>query len=432
MSTQPPPEQPPQGSLPPSQPPPEQPAAGGPYQAPPPGGHPPAGAQFAPAQPPQEQLPPPQPVPGQPVVQDPSRPPPSVPPGGYLPPPGPPPAAPTTRAPQQQPPRKRTGGITCLIVVIVLVVLGLGFFAMVMVALRQGAGPTTTTWTGTTGDAVGVIKITGLISTVSQVSPLFGASAGSENITAQIRKAAADDSVKALIIRINSPGGSAAGSQEIYQAVQEYRDTTGKPVIASMGDIAASGGYYVAAPATKIMASPATLTGSIGVIIETLEYHELMEKIGVSGNPITSGKYKDMGSPLRSMRPDERALFKAMVDDVYDQFVEAVAEGRGMTKEEVKRLADGRAYTGRQAKKVKLVDEVGTFRDAIRLAAKEGGIKGEPTVKFFGRVTLLDALMGDIGSRARQQYYPPGLLFDSRLWLTPDLLLSQRVGPELE
>ncbi len=302
---------------------------------------------------------------------------------------------------------------------------------MVMVAMRQGAGTTATTWAGTTGDAVGVVKITGLISTVSQVSPFFGAATGSEAITAQIRKAAGDRSVKALVIRINSPGGSAVGSQEIYQAIQQYQQDTKRPVVASMGDMAASGGYYVAAPADQIMAAPATLTGSIGVIIETLEYHELLEKIGVSGNPITSGKYKDMGSGFRPMLPEERQLFKAMVDDVYDQFLGHVAEGRGMKKEEVKRLADGRVYTGRQAQKVGLVDELGTFRDAIKLAAKEAGIKGEPTVKFFGRVTLLDALMGDISS-ASKQYYPPGLLFDSRLWPTPDLLISQQVGPELK
>lgn len=397
----------------------------------------PSPVQPAPEQPSATQLPPPQPSPGTPLGPPPSawpaaeaQPGPQAPPpGGYRPPPGPPPSAPQRAPAPQQPPRRRGGGLTCLIVIIVLIVLGLGFFAMVMVAMRQGTGATTTTWAGTTGEAVGVVKITGLISTVSQVSPLFGAATGSEAVTAQIRKAAADKSVKALIIRINSPGGSAVGSQEIYQAVQQYRHETKKPVIASMGDVAASGGYYVAAPADKIMASRATLTGSIGVIIETMEYHELLDKIGVSGNPITSGKYKDMGSPFREMRPDERELFKAMVNDIYDQFLDDVAQGRGMKKEAVKRLADGRAYTGRQAQKVGLVDELGTFRDAIKLAAKEAGITGEPTVKFFGRVTLLDALLGDISSASRQ-YCPPGLLFDSRLWPTPDLLISRQVGPE--
>ncbi len=427
MSTQPPNDRPtPDSSA--SGPPPDQPAA-----------EEPLGQQPAPEQPSGTQLPPPQPAPGTPFGPPPTswptaeapRQPQAPPPGGYRPPPGsPPPGLQAAPAPQQRPPRRRGGGLTCLIIVIVLIVLGLGFFAMVMVAMRQGAGTTTTTWAGTTGDAVGVVKITGLISTMSQISPLFGAAAGSETITGQIRKAAADKSVKALVIRINSPGGSAAGSQEIYQAIREYRQNTKRPVVASMGDIAASGGYYVAAPADKIVAAPATMTGSIGVIIETMEYHELLGKIGVSGNTITSGNYKDMGSPLRAMTAEERKIFKAMVDDVYEQFVEAVAEGRGMKKEEVKRLADGRVYTGRQAQKVGLVDELGTFRDSIRVAAREAGITGEPTVKFFGRVTLLDALMGDIGS-ASKQYYPPGLLFDSRLWLTPDFLISQQVGPEL-
>jgi len=313
--------------------------------------------------------------------------------------------------------------MTCLIIAIVLIVCFAGLLGLVAFIVHQ-AGPTQTTWPGTSGEAVGVVRITGII--MSGGASLFGVGAGSETITSQIRRASKDSSVKVLVVRINSPGGSAAASQEIYQAIREYQKATHRPVVASMGDVAASGGYYCASAANKIMAAPATLTGSIGVIMETMQYGDLMRKIGVSSDPITSGRYKDTGSPFRPMRPDERQLMQAMVNDVYDQFVEAVAEGRGMKKEQVRELADGRAYTGRQAKKVKLVDELGTFRDAIRLAGKLANIKGEPTVKFFERVTPFAALFGEMDSSSSRTPMPAGLLFDRRLWPVVDPVMVPR------
>jgi len=337
---------------------------------------------------------------------------------------------PGARPPMGPPPPRRSGGsTTCLIVAIVVIVAFLGLVGMGMLFFRQAA-PTPTTWAGTTGDTVGVVRVTGIIATGGDVAGLFGAAAGSEGITSQIRRASKDNSVKALVIRINSPGGSAAASQEIYQAIREYQKDTKRPVIASMADVAASGGYYVAAACDQIVAAPATLTGSIGVIMETMDYHQLMDKIGVSSKPITSGKYKDMGSPFRAMRPDERQLMQTMVNDVYDQFVDAVAAGRKMDKAEVKRLANGRVFTGRQALAVKLVDSTGTFRDAIRVAAQKAGIKGEPTVKFFERVSVFSTLFGEMDSRAQRTIVPTGLLFDRRLWPVMDLGVV-RSQPEL-
>ena len=181
-----------------------------------------------------------------------------------------------------------------------------------------------------------------------------------------------------------------------------------------MADVAASGGYYVAAPCTKIVALPATMTGSIGVIMETIEYHKLMSNLGVESNTLTSGPHKDMGSRLRAMTPEDEKLFRAMIDDVYDQFVEAVAEGRQMDKAAVKKLADGRVYTGRQALEAGLIDELGTFHESIMLAASEAGIKGEPTVRFIGRMTLLDVLTSEVEAAAPLD--PASLLLlDSRL-----------------
>ena len=315
--------------------------------------------------------------------------------------------------------------MTCLIIAIVLIVCFAGLLGLIVFFVHQ-AGPTQTTWRGTSAEAVGVVRITGVIMSGGGGASLFGVGAGSETVTSQIRRAAKDSSAKALVIRINSPGGSAAASQEIYQAIREYEKDTHRPVVASMGDVAASGGYYCASAADKIVAAPATLTGSIGVIMETMQYGDLMRKIGVSSDAITSGRYKDMGSPFRPLRPDERQLMQAMVNDVYDQFVEAVAEGRGMRKAQVRELADGRAYSGRQALKVKLVDEVGTFRDAIRLAGKLANIKGEPTVKFFERMTPFAALFGEIDSSGARTPLPPGLLFDHRLWPVVDPMMAPR------
>ncbi|MBM3498767.1 MAG: signal peptide peptidase SppA [Armatimonadetes bacterium] len=359
---------------------------------------------------------------------------PSAPPvGGYRPPPGPPPSYPVTpmAAPAPAPKKKSSGAITCLIVVIVLMAIGLGGLALLAVAMGPSSS-TTPTWPGATGDTVGVISVEGLITGGGQISPFFGATAGSDFVTSQFRKATEDHSVKAIVLRINSPGGSAAASQEIYQAVEQYRSETKKPVVASMGDVAASGGYYVAAPCTKIVALPATMTGSIGVIIETLEYHELMKRFGVKGNTITSGAHKDMGSPFRAITGEEKRIFQTMIDDVYDQFVTAVAEGRKMDKAKVKQLADGRVYTGRQAKAKGLVDDLGTFRDAIDKAAELAGIKEDPTVKFFGRMTLFEAMFGEVSSRPPVQNFPPGLLFDGRLWPMGDALLTDAAVPRLQ
>ncbi len=415
MSTQPPWDAPDPGAPPPGEP---------PVEAPPP--------EAAPVGPPSE--PPPAQQAVLPAASElPPRGPVGPPPGGYRPPPGPPPSYPTTPTapPAAAPRRKSSGAITGLIVVVVIVAVGLGVLALLAVAMGPSTS-TTPTWPGATGDTIGVISVEGVITGGGQISPFFGATAGSDFVVSQFRKAEKDEAVKALVLRINSPGGSAAASQEIYQAVQQYRAKTKKPVVASMGDVAASGGYYVAAPCSKVIALPATMTGSIGVIFQTLEYHELMKKIGVRGGALTSGPHKDMGSPFRAITPEERQIFQAMIDDVYDQFVTAVSEGRQMDKAKVEKLADGRVYTGRQAKTAGLVDELGTFQDAIHTAAKMAGIKEEPTVKFFGRMTLFEAMFGEVRSHPPMQNFPPGLLFDSRLWPVGEMLLTETGAPRLE
>lgn len=217
------------------------------------------------------------------------------------------------------------------------------------------------------GDRIAVIRVEGVIID-SQVT------------VGELKRFSENPSVKAIVLRIDSPGGGVVPSQEIYDAVRQVRSKTSKTVIASMGNVAASGGYYIAAATDRIVANPGTLTGSIGVIMETANVEGLLQKIGVEGVVIKSGKFKDVGSPLRKMSEEERGLMQAVMDDVHKQFIEAVAEGRAMELAEAQALADGRIFTGRQAKEAKLVDELGNLDDAIQLAADAVGIEGEPKI----------------------------------------------------
>ena len=186
--------------------------------------------------------------------------------------------------------------------------------------------------------------------------------------------------VKAIVLRIDSPGGGVVPSQEIHDAVKRVKNKSNKAVIASMGTVAASGGYYIAAATDRIIANPGTLTGSIGVIMEMANFEGLMKKVGVAGVVIKSGRFKDVGSPLRKMSDEERKLLQSVMDDVHHQFIQAVADGRSLEVSDVEPLADGRIYTGRQAKEARLVDELGDLDDAIHIAADIAGMEGEPKV----------------------------------------------------
>ena len=287
----------------------------------------------------------------------------------------------TGQQPPASPPRRRTNwGLIIGIALLVLVLLIGGFFLAVMFALFGAMGVSAEL---SVGPRVGVISISGPISAGDDAGAWpFGGLRGARTTMSELRQAAEDSSVKAVVLRINSPGGSAAASQAIYKEIQ--RLTEHKPVVVSMADVAASGGYYVACPADAIFANPATITGSIGVIFETLNFYEFMEKYGLESETIKSGKYKDTGSPFRPMRPDERELLKETLMGVYDQFVRDVAQARGMDETEVKKLADGRIYTGEQALAAGLIDELGNFYDAVDEAAKRGGIEGRPKLKQFG------------------------------------------------
>ena len=226
------------------------------------------------------------------------------------------------------------------------------------------------------GSKVGLVEVTGTI-------------VNSGPVVDEIVRFARDDGIKAIVVRLESPGGVVAASQEIYDQLRKVR-AEGKPVVASMGGIAASGAYYVACGADSIVANPGTLTGSIGVIMTFPNTQELFKKIGIDMQVVKTGEFKDIGSMSRPLTPEERQLLGDVIGDVYDQFVTVVATERRLDVEAVKRIADGRILTGRQALKLGLVDRLGSFRDAVQLAGRLAGIRGEPVVvKKHKRVTTL-------------------------------------------
>lgn len=212
------------------------------------------------------------------------------------------------------------------------------------------------------GTQIGLVKVQGTISS-------------SRKINDWIESLQENKKIKGVIVRVESPGGMVAPSQEIYQAVKRLAKE--KPVVVSMGSVAASGGYYVACPAQEIVANPGTLTGSIGVKANFTNLQSLMEKIGIKNQIITSGKYKDAGSPSKPLTEEEKAYFQSLVDNLHQQFVSAVAQGRGMEIKAVEQIADGRAYTGKQAKDLGLVDTLGGFHTAINKLKTLAHIKGE-------------------------------------------------------
>jgi protease-4 len=283
--------------------------------------------------------------------------------------------------------------------IIIIVVVGLLFLALMAAVI--GAVVYTAYYGPIYGGRVALIRIEGVITSGQGGSTLFGDRvAGAERIVKLLEDFRKDSSTKSLVLRINSPGGSAAGSQEIYRQIMRVR-RDGKKITVSMGDVAASGGYYVASAADRIFADPATLTGSIGVIMETADLHELLDRVGINLSAIKSGKHKDMGSYARPLTPEERKILQGLIDDVYDQFIADVAAGRKiLKKEEVRKLADGRVFTGRQALRLKLIDETGGLEDALRAAAKDAGIKGDFSVEEYERPpSLFDILFGTTDSR---------------------------------
>ena len=244
--------------------------------------------------------------------------------------------------------------------------IGAMFLFFLLVVLVSG------TWRGSSdlvavGEKIGIIEVLGPIE-------------DSKLLIEHLHDFRDSGSIKAIILRIDSPGGGVGPSQEIYTEVRKLAEQ--KPVVVSMGSVAASGGYYIAAPAKRLFANPGTITGSIGVIMSFANYQELMEKVGIKSQVVKSGEFKDTGSATRPFTKAEEELVQSLIDDVYAQFVEAISLGRKMPVEQVMRLADGRIYSGRQALEVGLVDELGNLQDTIDYVAELTGMGDDPTLVY--------------------------------------------------
>lgn len=268
-------------------------------------------------------------------------------------------------------------------------------FLSVILGLTLAGKEASTSLKKERGEKIALVYLEGQITGGRGGGPnILGQAGGTDPLLDQLREIARDKEVKGVLFRINSPGGSSAASQEVYEEITKVRKS-GKVVVVSMGDVAASGGYWIACAADKIVANPATMTGSIGVIMPLQNIQELLDKIGVQPETIKSGKYKDMGSSNRPLAPEERQLLQAMVDDIYQQFVDVVVAGRKMPREEVLAVADGRVFTGKQAKELGLVDELGNYYDALDLLTKLANIQGEPVIKEYGRRNPFSFLLGE-------------------------------------
>ena len=235
------------------------------------------------------------------------------------------------------------------------------------------------------GDKIGVVDLEGVI-----LSP--------KDVVEQLRKFADDSSIRAIVLHVDSPGGGAAASEEIYREVLRIRDEKKKRIVASIETVGASGAYYVSSATNKIFADNASVVGSIGVIAEWYNYEELIKWAKLKAIVLKAGEFKDTGSPTRPMTPEERAYMQGLIDNMHSQFIHSVAVGRKMKDDEVRSLANGKVWTGEQAKPLKLVDEIGDFRAAIDDTAKSVGIKGEPTLVHpeKERKSMLDLLFGDV------------------------------------
>lgn len=255
------------------------------------------------------------------------------------------------------------------------------FCLLALVLYFSPAGPSNSFFTG---NQIAVLDLEGTI-------------VDSRNFVDTLNDYGSRPNVRSIVIRINSPGGGVAASQEIYEAVRKFRADTNKSVIVSMASVAASGGYYIACAADKIFANPGSITGSIGVIAEWYNFGDLLQWAKMQNIVLKTGTYKDAGSSTRPMTDEERAYFQSLIDSMLGQFVSAVADSRNMEKVDVLNLADGRVFTGQEAYNNGLVDEIGTYQDAIAAAALVAGIEGEPSILRPSKknVSLLDLLLGE-------------------------------------
>ena len=258
----------------------------------------------------------------------------------------------------------------------------LAVFTLVYITLRTGGEKATL---GGFGSRIGVVDLEGVI-----ISP--------KTVVDQLKDFSQDDSIKAIVLHVNSPGGGVAASEEIYREVKRIRDDKKKPIVASIETVGASGAYYVSSATNKIFADNGSIVGSIGVIAEWVNYGDLLHWAKLKDITLKAGEFKDTGSPTRDLTPAEREYMQSLIDNMHGQFIQAVADGRKVKFDQIKAIANGKVWTGEQALTIHLIDQLGDFQDAIKDTAKSVGISGEPTLvrREKDRKTVLDLLFGDV------------------------------------
>lgn len=244
---------------------------------------------------------------------------------------------------------------------------------------------------GNAEERIAVLSLDGVIENTGSQG-FFGEDPYQDFLTS-IDRAATDSTVEAIVLKVNSPGGGVVESAEIHRQLVSLKEEYDKPIYVSMGNTAASGGYYVSAPADKIYAEAATVTGSIGVIMQSINYGKFAEKHGVEFDTITSGKHKDIMSPARDMTNEEEEILQSMIDEMYEDFVKVIVDGRGMEEKKVKELADGRVYTGKQAKENNLIDEVGSFEDALLDLQETEGLEEAEIFEYGEKQVFLSGFL---------------------------------------
>ena len=274
----------------------------------------------------------------------------------------------------------------------------LAVFTLVYLTLHAGKSESSF---GGFGDRIGVVDLEGVI-----LSP--------QPVVDELKKFGDDSSIKAIILHVNSPGGGVAASEEIYREVKRVRTEKKKKIIVSVESVGASGAFYVAAGCDKIYANQGSIVGSIGVIAQWVNYGDLLKWAKLKDVVIKTGEFKDTGNPARDLTPSEQAYMQSLIDNMFEQFIKAVADGRGMKHDDVKSIANGKVWTGEQALSMKLIDDVGDFQKVVDETAKSVGIRGEPTLVHpeKDRKTLMDLLLGDVS-----QYLP-----------SREKMLEQQVG----
>jgi protease-4 len=274
-------------------------------------------------------------------------------------------------------------------------------------------------------DKIAVVPVEGFIASADSTVPGAQPPVTPEGLEVALDQAAEDEAVKGVVLEVNSPGGGVTASDQMHQSILDFKESTGKPVVVSMGDTAASGGYYISTAADEIFANETTATGSLGVIVTLTNFSEAADKYGIEQEVIRSGEFKGMGSSFRELEPDERKIFQSLVDESYEEFVSVIVEGRDLPEERVREIADGRIYSGEQAKALGLVDRFGDLETAASDARERAGAGEATVVRYVLPESFSDMLLARLAPKEPEAVQ---IMEAAGLYPTPQLQYLYRPG----